>query len=99
MNADGRDKRDGLTCERHRKMWQCLVQVVAWQPSVELLKFLRLLCSFGGNPPPKGQSHFGDLQKALNRNEVHCILIGVQNIEVGNRTNMDDTIQANMRLC
>ena len=50
----GRDKRDALTCEYRTEMWQYLVQVVAWRPSVELLKFLRSLYNFGGKPPPKG---------------------------------------------
>ena len=95
----GRDRRDELTCECRTEMWLCLVQVVAWQPSIELLKFLRLLCNFAGKPPTKSQSHFGDLQKVLNRNEVHCLLIGVQIIEVGNRVNMSDTIQTNMQQC
>ena len=57
------------------------------------LKFVRLWYNFGG------KRHYGDLRKVLTRNEVHCLSIGVQNIEHGTRVNMSDTIPANMRLC
>ena len=95
----GHDKRDPLWCECRTKMWLCLVPVVAWRPSVELLKFLRLLSIFGGKRPPKGPCHYDDLRRVLKRNEVHCLSIGVQNIEVDNHVNMGDTIQTNMQQC
>ena len=59
-------------------MWLCLVQVVAWQPSVELLIYLRLLCDFEGKHPPKVKIImviFGECWKEMKCIQSECKIL------------------------
>ena len=67
VNADGRDRLDGLTLECCYEFWLCLVQVVASRLSVKFSKFPNLLCYFGGTQPPKARNHDGVLLKLLEK--------------------------------